>query len=816
MRFFAKDIRYGLKLLVKDGGLTTAAVLSLALGIGANTTIFSMANAFLLRPLPVEDPDRLVSLYHTVEGSSSRYGSFSYPEFLDLKERSEVHQGLAAYVWIPLGVRAPGADRAEIILGELVTGEYFDVLGVRPVLGRAFLPEEDRTPGQHPVVVISHDLWKTRFGADPGIIGETVRVNGESYTLIGVAPEGFRGVMVGSTSDAWVPMMMADQVYPGHDSRLEERGAWWLLVIGRLRPDKSLEQARAATAALAVQLGEEFPDSIEGVGISTVPVSRLLMPIGSAIPGLMAILMGVVGLVLLIACSNVANLLLARAATRQREIALRRSLGASRGRITGQLLTESVILAALGGTAGCLLALWAVDILQALELPIPLPVAFDFSLDSRVLAFTTAISVLTGLLFGTAPAWQMSGSDLITSLRDQRGFLGRAVRASRLRLALVVAQVALSLVLLIGAGLLLKGLRSARDIHPGFDDENMLLITLNLSLGRYDEDEGLRFYDELTERVRALPSVQSATVAVNAPPSLIDGLWTNYEIDGYSPPSGGILTASYNMVGPDYFEILGIPLVRGRGIEEQDRHDTQLVTVINETMSERFWPDANPVGRTIKISGTERVIVGVAKDVKYATLGEAPRPFFYLPMRQRYRDKACLHVRTSSDPRKVTEAVLAELHQINADMAVWDIKTMSEHVHGSMFTSRVATSLVGIFGVLAMVLAVVGVHGVIAYTVSRGTHEFGVRMALGARSKQILELVLTEGLKTILIGVGLGLALSLAATRLLTSLLYGVSPLDWTTFATVTIILVLAALAACYGPARRASRIAPSQALRYE
>jgi predicted permease len=376
--------------------------------------------------------------------------------------------------------------------------------------------------------------------------------------------------------------------------------------------------------------------------------------------------------------------------------------------------------------------------------------------------------------------------------------------------------VALSLVLLIGAGLLLRGLRSARDIQPGFDDENMLLMTLTLSLGQYDEDEGRRFYEELTERARSLPSVRSATVAQSVPPSLFDGTWTNYEVDGYRSPSGETLTASYNVVGAGYFEALGIPLVRGRSIEEQDRRDTQLVTVINETFSDRYWPGENPVGRTIGISGTERVIVGVAKDVKYATLGESPRPYFYLPMSQLYKEMATLHVRTDGDPRRAAGAVLAELQQMDPDMAVWNMKTMTEHVYGSTFTSRMATSIVGIFAVLALMLAIVGVHGVIAYTVSRGTHEFGVRMALGAGSKQILNLVLTEGLKTILIGVGLGLALSVAATRLLRSLLYGVSPLDWPTFAVVTIILALAALAACYAPARRASRIAPSQALRYE
>jgi predicted permease len=379
-----------------------------------------------------------------------------------------------------------------------------------------------------------------------------------------------------------------------------------------------------------------------------------------------------------------------------------------------------------------------------------------------------------------------------------------------------VAQVALSLVLLIGAGLLLKGLKNAQEIDLGFDDENILLMTLSLSLGQYDEEGGRRFYDELTERVRSLPSVRSATFAQAVPPSLLDGTWTMYEVEGYSPPSGEKLTASYNVVGPGYFEALGIPVLRGRGIEEQDGKNTRLVTVINETLARRFWPGEDPIGRTIRIMGTERVIVGVAGDVKYATLGESPRPYFYLPLRQLYKEFGTLHVSTNGDPKLVVRTVLSEMHKIDPDMAVWDLETMTEHVHGSTFTTRMATSLIGVFGMLALVLAVVGVHGVIAYSVSHGTHEFGVRMALGARSVEILKLVMTEGLKTILCGMGLGLALAIAVTRLLASLLYGVSPLDAVTFTVVSVILAAAALVACYVPARRASHVNPNQALRYE
>jgi predicted permease len=577
-----------------------------------------------------------------------------------------------------------------------------------------------------------------------------------------------------------------------------------------------LEKAQAAMTLLAAQLNEEYPDLRQGAGISVTGVSRLLMPLGQAIPGFLGILMGVVGIVLLVACSNVANLLLARGMDRQREIALRQSLGASRGRIFRQLLTESVTLSALGGSAGWLLALWATDTLQSLELPIPLPLAFDFGLDGRVLGFTIALSLLTGLVFGTAPAWHSAKTDLVIALKSQGGLLGRAVRRSRVRAGLVVAQVALSLMLLIGAGLLLKALRHAREIDPGFDDRNILLLTLSLSLGQYDEESGRRFLDELTERVRALPSVRDAPVAYAVPPSLLDGSWTVYEIDGVTPPDGEKLTASYNAVGPGYFEALDIPLIRGRGIEEQDALDTRPVIVINETLARRFWSEENPVGRTIRIMNQERVIIGVARDVKYATLGEASRPYFYFPLNQVYREFATLHVRTKGNPELAAGPVLAEMRRLDPDMAAWDLKTMTEHVHGSTFPTRMATNLVAVFGALALVLALVGVHGVMAYSVSRGTREFGIRMALGARSSEILELVLLGGVKTILMGIGVGLALAVALTRLLTSLLYGVSPFDWVTFSVVSVALMGAALAACVMPARRASGVDPNQALRYE
>jgi predicted permease len=818
MNSLIQDIRYGWKLLWKDRGLTVVAILSLALGIGANTTIFSVANAFFFRPLPVMESERLVSLFGSMKGL--RYAATSYPDYADWRDRSEVFSGLAAYAWIPMALKVSGGS-AEVISGQLVTGNYFSVLGVDPVLGRAFLPEEDQTPGTHPVVIISHGLWKRRFGLEREIVGRNVRLNGLSFTVIGVAPEGFIDINVGFAPDAWVPLMMESKVFPTPASLLDQRDSRWLQVVGRLKPGVSQGKAESAMKALASNLEREYPDSNRGVGITLAEADQNRIPLivtqGFEIINFMGVLLVLVGVVLLIACSNVASLLLARTSRRWREIALRQSLGAGRGRLVRQLLTESLMLSVAGGLAGLLVAVWGIDLLQTFEPPMShYPFAFDLSLDKRVLGYTALLSVATGVVFGLAPALQTARKDQSTALNDPGLWLGFRKGRSRLRSFLVTAQVAFAVVSLVSAGLFLQSARNAQSIDPGFDTDQVLCASLNLGLGQYDEPSGRRFFHDVVDRIEALPSVQSASLAQTVPLGLVNRSMTEVSIDGYEPAEDESMLFYYNSVGPRYFETLGIPIVKGRGIEGTDRDDTMDVAVVNEAMARRYWRGADPIGRTIKLEGIDVKVVGIARNGKYIRLGENPRPYFYVPLKQNYVEMVSLHVRTFGDPRGVAKSVSREVEALDADLPVWDMKTMDEHLGLALFVPRTAGVTLGIFGLLALALAVAGVFGVLAYSVSQGTREFGVRMAMGARPSEILKLVMRKGFKTTLAGIVLGLLLASAVGGVLTGYLYDVSAVDSVTFVGVPLVLLLTALVACYVPARRAARVDPNAALRHE
>ena len=652
MNSIIQDIRYGWKLLRRDRGLTFVAILSLALGLGANTAIFSVANAFLLRPLAVEEPERLVSLFGSAEGV--RYAMTSYPDFVDWRDQNDVFSGLAAYAWLPIALKVSGGGPAEVIAGELVTGNYFSVLGVEPVLGRAFLPEEDSTPGTHPVAVISHGLWKRRFGSDRNVVGKNVRINGLKFTVIGVAPEGFIDITVGIAPDVWVPLMMESQIFPYPTSLLDQRDSRWLQVVGRLKQAVSREKATSAMDILASNLEQEYPQSNKGFGTALVEANRNRIPLiltqGVGITGFMGVLLVLVGLVLLIACSNVASLLLARTSRRWREMALRQSLGAGRGRIIRQLLTESLMLSAAGGLAGLLVAVWGIDLLQAFEPPVSFPMAFDLSLDWRVLGYTAFLSVLTGVVFGLAPALQTTKKDQSAALNDPGQWLGLRKGRSRPRSFIVTAQVAFAVVSLVSAGLFLRSAQNARTIDPGFDPDHVLCASLNLGLGQYDEPSGRRFYREVIDQIESLPSVQSATLAQTVPLGLVNRSMAEVTVDGYEPAQGERMFFYYNSVGPRYFETLGIPIVKGRGISAGDREDAALVAVINEAMARRFWPGEDPLGRTFDAGGIDLEVIGIAKNGKYLTLGERPRPYFYVPLMQNYVEMVSLHVSTFGDP----------------------------------------------------------------------------------------------------------------------------------------------------------------------
>ncbi|MFP5262471.1 MAG: ABC transporter permease [Blastocatellia bacterium] len=822
METMLQDLRYGFRMLIKRPGFTAVAVLSLALGIGANTAIFSFVNAILLRPLPVSAPDELMFVFSGK--ADSPYGVSSYPDYVDYRDRNEVFSGLAAYSGA--GVSMAAGDEAEALSGAIVTGNYFDVLGVKFAMGRGFLPEEDQTPGERPVAVISYKLWQRRFGGDAGVLGRDVVLNGRGFTVIGVAPAAFNGTAVGQSIDIYVPMMMQSLVRPprgGYSGEqdadmLTKRGPRWLNMVGRLKPGVTREQAQAAMGAIAGQLEQTYQATNKGLGVTLFPVSKGDPEVRSQAVLVSSSLMAVVGLVLLIACFNVANLLLSRASTRRKEISIRLALGAGRFRLVRQLLTESMLLAVMGGAVGVLLALWITDLLQTVNPPANIfPLRLDLTLDGRVLAFSLLLSLATGLIFGLAPALQASKPDLVPALKDEAA--GGGQRRFNLRNLFVIGQVAVSLVVLISAGLFLRSLRNAEAIDPGFDVRNVLNVPLNINLLKYTKPQGRDFYQQVIEKVESLPGVKSATLARVLPLSGSSRQSIIYVEGQEPPPQEHPNVVNANVVGLRYFETLGIPLLRGRDFTAQDREGAPGVVVVSETFARRFWPAEDPVGKRISLraqNGPFIEVVGVARDAKYITLGEEPRSMMYLPLLQNHETGMTMHVRTAGDPMSVAAGVRGSVASLEKNLPTYDLKSMSEQLGSSLFPARLGAMLLAIFGLLALSLAAVGVYGVMGYSVARRTREIGIRMALGARRGDVLKLVLKEGMAMVGVGVALGLLGSFFATGVLVNFLYGVSVTDPVTFAVIPLLLSGVALAASFIPARRATKVDPLVALRYE
>ena len=822
-----QDLRYGFRMLIRNPGFTAVAVIALALGIGANTTIFSLVNALLLRPLPVERPEELAALY-TSDFSSGPYGTSSYPDYVDFRDRNQVFSGLVAYTITPLNMNAGGLN--ERIFSEVVSGNYFSVLGVKPALGRGFLTEEDRTPGERPVMIISHKLWRVRFGGDPAIVGRSVDLNGHAFTIVGVAPEKYPGLTRGLVADSWVPAMMMDQVLPGSDN-LVSRGSRGFQVMGRLKPGVTLNQAKANSGSIAEQLFREWPQEWNNIRNESRTISLLPESEARVMPGFrtplvifMALLMAVVALVLLIACANVANLLLARAATRRKEIAIRLSLGAGRGRLIRQLTTESILLAMLGGAAGLLLALWGANLLMAFKPPVQVPIEIDLRLDWRVLGFTLGVSLLTGILFGLAPALAASRPDLVASLKDQAGesVVGRG--RGRLRGALVIVQVALSLLLLICSGLFLRSLRNASSINPGFDADNLLVMSMDLQLQGYKEASGTIFSQQLLDRVRGLPGIESASLTDSLPLGL-GGARRGITIESYTAQPGENMEVDSSVVGPGYVETLRIPLLRGRTFNTQDRDGAPGVVMVNESFVRRYWPGQDAVGKRIQMGFARNgarndspylEVVGVVKDGKYSTLGEEATPFFYLNQAQRYQPSPTLIVRTRGNPIEYLRAVRNEVAALDKSLALYDVKTMRQHLNLTLLPARLAGTVLGIFGLVALILAAAGIYGVMAHSVAHRTREIGIRMALGAQAIDVLKLIVRQGMKLVLIGVVIGSAGAFAVTRSMSSLLYGISATDPVTFIGIAVLLAVVAFLACFIPARRATKLDPTIALRYD
>jgi predicted permease len=824
MSTLLQDLRYGARLLLKTPGFTLVAALSLALGIGANTTIFTLINAVLLTPLPVEDPSQLVSVWTTDErnqNSALGFLQLSPMNYKDLRDKNEVFSGLAAHSGLPLNITGGTGDPQQVF-GEIVSGNYFGVLGAKPAIGRGFVPDEDETPGAKLVCVLGYGEWQKRFGGEPSIVGRTISLNGQPFTVVGVMPKGFKGTNAIGAPAVWVPYMTYQQTTTGFFLELirpDQRRGLVFNVTGRLKPGVSVRQAEANLKTIARQLEQEYPNDNKGRSVTLVPLAQATINPGfrGNIVAAGGLLMTIVALVLLIACANVANLLLARAAARQKEIAVRLSLGATRAQLIRQLLTEGTLLALIGGAAGLVLAYWAQGVLWSFRPPFLQADAVDIHPDARVLLFTLVIALATGVLFGLAPAIQASRPDLVVELKEKTSAPAGSRSPLSLRNILVAAQIALSLIALIGAGLFLRSLQNAQRINPGFDVDRLATMSFDLGAQGYTEERGRQFQQRVLERAASVPGVQSATLASTVP-LFAGGFARTVFLEGQdaSDRRAGRLV-QITVASSHYLETLGIALVRGRATSEIDQPNTPSAVVINETMAKRFWPDQDAIGKRFKFFGQDNFqqVVGIARDSKYNFIGEDPTPYIYQATTQVYQPQLSLFVK-APNPQAVIGTVRGEVQQLDRNLPLTGVFTLNEIFDQSLWAPRMGAWLLAVFAGLSLVLAVIGIYGVMAYSVSQRTRELGIRVALGASRADVVRLVVLQGLRLTITGVIVGLAVSLAVTRLVATLLFNVSPTDLVTFIAVPALLALAALGASYLPALRATRIDPVIALRYE
>jgi predicted permease len=814
-----RDIGYGWRMLIKDRGFTAVAAATLALGIGANTSIFSVMNKFLLRPIPVEEPSQIVALNNGLTKGESM-PIFSYANYRDLRDGSDVTTGLIAYETVPASLSSGAIN--DRVWGYLVSGNYFSVLGTRAVLGRLISVDDDSEAGAHPVAVISYPCWQRRFGGDQGVVGRDVLVNGRDFTIIGIAPPEFIGLELSYVPEIWFPLMMQSEFKPlmpgpakGSRAWLEDRSVMSVFVAGRLRSGVTVTQAETALKKVAANLAKEYPRENDGMSIC---LSRPGVWGGFGrgwLLGFSGVLMGVAGLVLLLVCTNLANLLLARGVDRRKEIAVRLALGARRNRVVRQLLTETLLLSLPGGALGLVLAFGLVRLPARFTASLPLSLTVD--IDWRVLSFSLTISFITSAVFGLLPALQSTRPDLVRGLKDETVFLG--YRRSRLRGGLVVAQVALSLVLMISAGLVLRGLVRLQEADFGFNPRQAVKLSVDLDLQGYARERGQLFQQQILDRVRVLPEVEAAGVGNFIPPDP-HVMTATIRIEGKPPPGPGeTLRCGTASASPGYFEALGMRLVRGRDFLESDDEKSVRVAVINETFARRSWPGEDALGKRFTLSDRADApiqVVGIVRDAKYRRLAEEPMSFAFLPLRQSYKGLTTLVVRTSGQEALVITASREAFHQLDPHLPVFDVRSLSQHVRSALLPALTAAAMLGGFGALSLVLAATGIFGVTSYSVSQRTHEIGVRMALGAERGDVLNLLLREGMALVLLGMLLGLAGAVALARLMSNLLSGVGATDVTTFAGISVALIVVSLFACWLPANRATRIDPMEALRYE
>ncbi len=809
-----QDLRYGARMLLKQPGFTLIAVLTLALGIGANTTIFSVLDALLLRPLPgITDQQRLVQIGQTNNGQG--FNSVSYADYRDYRDQNSTFAGIAAESEQQFHL---GADKtAERIKGALVTGNYFDVLGVKPAHGRLLQPAEAEVEGANPVAVISQRLWRNQFGAEP-VAGKTISLNSHPYTIIGVAAE-FRGTkLMDEATDVWIPVTMWRHGNPfmvkiGADW-LNSRSSDFVGLIGRLKSGVTAQQAQADLSTIAGRLAQSYPKTNARRGARVFAGLGPSPADGLELQQFLGVQFGVVGIILLIACANIAGLMLARAAARQKEIGVRLALGAGRWRIVRQLLTESALLALLGGILALIVAAWLTDGIRSMlpDEQSDMQAQLKFALDWRIAGFTLGLSLVAGLLFGLAPALQSSKLNLLPLLKDSGSTFSRHSR-TRLRSVLVVAQIALSLVLLVSAGLCVRTLHNAQRINVGFTTENLLTTKLDLGRQNYSEAQGRLFHQQLLERMSGLPGVQAASLALTVP--LQGSSYSN----SVSVAGQADFNIRHNIVTPGHPDTLGIPLLLGRRFSEQDNAQSPRVAIINETFARYAWPNESPVGKffTWKDRVNQPIeIIGVARDAKDQDLFKNPPRIAYFPLAQKYDGGMSLHLRTATKPELLLAAVQQEFRALDPKLPIYNVKTLEQYRRDAISEKRIQAVLVGGFGLLALALASLGLYGVLSFSVAQRTQEIGIRMALGASQRDVLRLVIGQGIKLIAIGVALGLAGAFAASRVLQSLLFGVSPTDPLTFVGVPLLLLIVALLACWIPARRATKVDPMIALRVE
>jgi predicted permease len=804
-----EDVRFGLRGLAKNRGFALVAVLSLALGIGANTTIFTLLNAVFLRPLPVRDPSTLAAVFTTDQRNPGLLPC-SYPNYRDYRDHNTVFSSLLLYSAVTANLTGRGDP--QLLMAQLVSGNYFESLGVSPVVGRGFRPEEDASPGASPVTVISHALWMRLFAGSRDVTQRTIEINGRTYGIVGVAPDGFVGLNQLNAADVFVPLSMYPQLY-GVPGQVNQRSSLMFASVGRLKPGVTAAQAGAAMRSLAAEFERQYPEnrgrSLALTSISEAALSARTRPMISQAG---AVLMTVSALVLLIACGNVANLLLARAAGRNKEIAVRLAMGATRPRLIRQLLTESLLLAVAGGVVGLVAARWARDLLWGMRPANFNHASFHLDLDSRVLLFTLGISVLTGVVFGLAPALRATKSDLATDLKERSGAAGGFRTVWRLRAVLVMAQVALSLVALIGAGLFVRSLRNAGQIDPGFDAAHLGIVVFNVNDQGYNEARGREFQQRALERAAAVPGVVSASLSLDPPFHV--SFSRKVLVDGQENAAQG-RPALTSVIFPGYLRTMSIPLLRGRDFSALDAKTAPRVVIVNEAAAATYWPGRNPIGQRLSFTTdkSQFEVIGVARNANYQAIDEAPQALVYLSLEQFYFPAAVLYVHTAGDPEKVAGTVRKEVQTLNRNLLL-QAESLQVSIRDLLWAQRISAALLAAFGLLALLLSSIGIYGVISYSVRQRTREIGIRMALGATAADVQMMIVTEGLRLVAFGVVAGFVISLAAADSVSGMLFMKNPRDLFTFSLVPALLTVVGVFACWVPALRAIRIDPSIALR--